>query len=171
MGRKTRKDNQDRLTNKLYIDGRRFIALEKLIIRRLGKQDLTDISKILKALTEKRGTIDYQRAVEEEVKNRDRVSFVAELDSKVVGFLITYILYGGFGLEKSAWIGLFGVDPKYMGQGIGKRMAQEVFKEFKKMDVQNIYSSVKWDSTDLLSFFKSLGFDRSNFINLEKTLD
>ena len=171
MGRKTRKDNQDRLTNKLYIDGRRFIALEKLIIRRLGKQDLTDISKILKALTEKRGTIDYQRAVEEEVKNRDRVSFVAELDSKVVGFLITYILYGGFGLEKSAWIGLFGVDPKYMGQGIGKRMAQEVFKEFKKMDIQNIYSSVKWDSTDLLSFFKSLGFDRSNFINLEKTLD
>ncbi|TET52494.1 MAG: GNAT family N-acetyltransferase [Desulfobacteraceae bacterium] len=171
MGRKTRKDNQDRLTNKLYIDGRRFIALEKLIIRRLGKQDLTDISKILKALTEKRGTIDYQRAVEEEVKNRDRVSFVAELDSKVVGFLITYILYGGFGLEKSAWIGLFGVDPKYMGQGIGKRMAQEVFKEFKKMDIQNIYSSVKWDSTDLLSFFKSLGFDRSDFVNLEKTLD
>jgi len=171
VGRKTRKDNQDRLTNKLYIDGRRFIALEKLIIRRLGKQDLTDISKILKALTEKRGTIDYQRAVEEEVKNRDRVSFVAELDSKVVGFLITYILYGGFGLEKSAWIGLFGVDPKYMGQGIGKRMAQEVFKEFKKMDVGNIYSSVEWDSTDLLSFFKSLGFERSNFINLEKALD
>ena len=145
--------------------------MEKLIIRRLGKQDLTDISKILKAITEKRGTIDYQRAVEEEVKNRDRVSFVAELDSKVVGFLITYILYGGFGLEKSAWIGLFGVDPKYMGQGIGKRMAQEVFKEFKKMDIQNIYSSVKWDSTDLLSFFKTLGFDRSDFVNLEKALD
>ena len=145
--------------------------MEKLVIRRLGEQDLTDISKILKAITEKRGIIDYRRAVEEEVKNKDRVSFVAELDSKVVGFLITYILYGGFGLEKSAWIGLFGVDPKYMGRGIGNRMAQEVFKEFKKMDVGNIYSSVEWDSTDVLSFFKSLGFERSNFINLEKSFD
>ena len=145
--------------------------MEKLVIRRLGEQDLTDISKILKAITEKRGIIDYRRAVEEEVKNKNRVSFVAELDSKVVGFLITYILYGGFGLEKSAWIGLFGVDPKYMGQGIGKKMAQEAFKEFKKMDVLNVYSSVKWDSTDLLSFFKFLGFDRSDFVNLEKTLD
>ena len=153
------------------MDGRRFITLEKLVIRRLGEQDLTDISKILKTITEKRGIIDYRRAVEEEVKNKNRVSFVAELDSKVVGFLITYILYGGFGLEKSAWIGLFGVDPKYMGQGIGKKMAQEVFKEFKKMDVLNVYSSVKWDSTDLLSFFKFLGFDRSDFVNLEKTLD
>ncbi|UCE39438.1 MAG: GNAT family N-acetyltransferase, partial [Thermoplasmata archaeon] len=85
--------------------------MERLLIRRLGERDLTDISKILKAITEKRGIIDYRRAVEEEVKNKNRVSFVAELDNKVVGFLITYILYGGFGLEKSAWIGLFGVDP------------------------------------------------------------
>jgi len=145
--------------------------LEKLLIRRLEPHDVDHITKILKAITKKRGTIDYHRAAEEEAKNEDRVSFVAELDGKVVGFMITYVLYGGFGLEKSAWIGLFGVDPKYMGQGIGKRMAQEVFKEFKKMDVGNIYSSVEWDSTDVLSFFKSLGFDRSNFVNLEKILD
>jgi ribosomal protein S18 acetylase RimI-like enzyme len=145
--------------------------LEKLLIRRLEPQDVTHITKILKAITKKRGTIDYHRAAEEEVKNEDRVSFVAELDGNVVGFMITYILYGGFGLEKSAWIGLFGVDPKYMGQGIGKALAQKVFGEFKKMDVENIYSSVEWDSTDVLSFFKSLGFDRSNFVNLEKVLD
>lgn len=145
--------------------------MKGLHIRQLESRDLNDISKILKEITKKRGIIDYQRAVEKEVQNEDRVSFVAEAGGKVIGFLVTYILYGGFGLEKSAWIGLFGVDPKYMGQEIGKRLAEEVFKELRKMDVRNIYSSVKWDSTDLLSFFKSLGFDRSNFINLEKILD
>jgi ribosomal protein S18 acetylase RimI-like enzyme len=145
--------------------------LEKLRLRGLEARDVTEISKILKAITEKRGTKDYQRAVEEEVKRKDRVSFVAELDGKVVGFIITYILYGAFGLEKSAWIGLFGVDPKYMGRGVGERMAQEVFNSLRKIGIKNIFSSVGWDSTDLLSFFKSLGFDRSNFINLEKTID
>ncbi len=145
--------------------------MEKLRLRGLEARDVTEISKILKAITEKRGTKDYQRAVEEEVKRKDRVSFVAELDGKVVGFIITYILYGAFGLEKSAWIGLFGVDPKYMGRGVGERMAQEVFNSLRKIGIKNIFSSVGWDSTDLLSFFKSLGFDRSNFINLEKTID
>ena len=145
--------------------------MEKLRLRRLEARDVTEISKILKAITEKRGTKDYQRAVEEEVKREDRVSFVAELDGKVVGFIITYILYGAFGLEKSAWIGLFGVDPKYMGRGVGEKMAQEVFDSLRKIGIKNIFSSVEWDSTDLLSFFKSLGFDRSNFINLEKTVD
>lgn len=145
--------------------------MEKLRLRRLEARDVTEISKILNAITEKRGTKDYQRAVEEEVKREDRVSFVAELDGKVVGFIIAYILYGAFGLEKSAWIGLFGVDPKYMDRGVGERMAQEVFDSLRKIGIRNIFSSVRWDSTDLLSFFKSLGFDRSNFINLEKTVD
>ncbi len=145
--------------------------MENLLIRRLEPGDADDICRIQKAIAEELGTIDYHRVVKEEAKREDRVSFVAELDGQVVGFLITYILYGGFGLEKSAWIGLFGVDPKYMGQGIGKRMAGEVFDVFRKLNIGNIFTSVKWDSTDLLSFFKSLGFDRSNFINLEKILD
>jgi ribosomal protein S18 acetylase RimI-like enzyme len=147
------------------------IRLEKLVIRRLEAHDVNDISKIQKAIAKELGTIDYHRVVEEDAKKEDRVSFVAELDGKVVGFMITYILYGGFGLEKSAWIGLFGVDPKYMGQGIGKRMAKAVFGVFREIEIKSIFTSVKWDSVDLLSFFKSLGFDRCQFINLEKILD
>jgi len=145
--------------------------LQNLIIRGLEVRDSEDISRIQEAVTKEPSTIDYYRIVEEELKKEDRVSFVAELDGKVVGFMITYILYGGFGLEKSAWIGLFGVEPKYMGSGIGKRMAREVFDVLMKINIKNIFTSVKWDSVDLLSFFKSLGFDRCNFINLKKTFD
>jgi len=145
--------------------------LQNLIIRRLEVRDSEDISRIQEAITKEPSTIDYHKVVQEEVKKDNRVSFVAELDGKVVGFIITYILYGGFGLEKSAWIGLFGVEPKYMGSGIGKRMAKEVFDELTKMNIKNIFSSVKWDSIDLLSFFKSLGFDRCEFINLKKVID
>ncbi len=74
-------------------------------------------------------------------------------------------------MEKSAWIGLFGVDSKYMGSGIGKRLAKEIFDVITERGIKNIFTSVKWDSTDLLSFFKSLGFDRCEFINLCKKLE
>ena len=145
--------------------------MKELLIRRLETRDAGDISRIQEAITKDTGTIDYHRVVEQEANREDMVSFVAELDCRVVGYMIAYILYGGFGLEKSAWIRLFGVDPRYMGRGIGIRMAEEVFEEFKKISVKNIFTSVMWDSTDLLSFFKSLGFDRSKFINLEKIID
>jgi len=145
--------------------------LQNLIIRNLEIGDSEDISRIQESITKEPSTIDYHKVVQEEVKKDNSVTVVAELDGKVVGFIITYILYGGFGLEKSAWIGLFGVEPKYMGSGIGKRMAKEVFDELTKINIKNIFTSVKWDSVDLLSFFKSLGFDRCEFINLKKVID
>ena len=145
--------------------------MQNLIIRNLKIGDSQDISRIQESITKEPSTIDYHKVVQEEVKKDNSVNVVAELDGKVVGFIITYILHGGFGLEKSAWIGLFGVEPKYMGSGIGKRMAKEVFDELTKMNIKNIFTSVKWDSLDLLSFFKSLGFDRCEFINLKKVID
>jgi predicted N-acetyltransferase YhbS len=145
--------------------------LQNLIIRNLEIGDSEDISRIQESITKEPSTIDYHKIIQEEVKKDNSVNFVAEIDGKLVGFIITYILYGGFGLEKSAWIGLFGVEPKYMGSGIGKRMAKEVFDELTKMNIKNIFTSVKWDSVDILSFFKSLGFDRCNFINLKKVID
>ncbi|MBW1996255.1 MAG: GNAT family N-acetyltransferase, partial [Deltaproteobacteria bacterium] len=94
----------------------------------------------------------------------------AEYEGTVIGYMISYVLSGAFGLEKSAWIALMGVDPKYMGQGIGDRLARRIFKFYRDSGIKDIYTSVRWDSTDLLSFFKTLGFDRSNFINLRKKL-
>ena len=145
--------------------------MEDLSIRKLHMEDAESICRIQESITKEPSTIDYRRAAEQEAKNQDGVSFVAEVDGKVVGFIITYIIYGGFGLEKSAWIGLFGVDPKYMDRGIGQKMAQKVFVVLKKGGIQNIFTSVMWDSTDLLSFFKSLGFERCEFINLKRTID
>jgi ribosomal protein S18 acetylase RimI-like enzyme len=85
--------------------------------------------------------------------------------------MISYILTLGFGIEKSAWIATLGVDPKYMGQGLGARMADEIFKFYAAEGIKNVHTSVRWDSTDLLSFFKTLGFDRSDFVNLRKVLE
>lgn len=145
--------------------------MEKLLIRKVELRDADDVSRIREAITKRRSTADYKRFVEEEVQKEDRIGFVAELDGKIVGFMIAYIIYGGFGLEKSAWIGVFGVEPKYMDSGIGTRLSKRIFDVLRERGIKNIFTSVRWDSTDLLSFFKSLGFDRCEFINLKKMID
>jgi ribosomal protein S18 acetylase RimI-like enzyme len=114
---------------------------------------------------------DFKKLVEEHALQTQDACFVAELDGKVIGFMISYILTLGFGIEKSAWIATLGINPENMGQGIGGKLAEEVFKYYRAEGIHNVYTSVRWDSTDLLSFFKTLGFDRSNFINLRKVLE
>lgn len=144
--------------------------MENVLIRKLRVEDANDISRIQESITKKPVTDDFKRDIEGHAQKGEGASFVAELQGSVVGYMISYILTGSFGMDKSAWIALLGVDPKFMGQGIGKRLAEEIFEFYEREGIDNIYTSVRWDSTDLLSFFKTLGFDRSNFINLRKTL-
>ncbi len=144
---------------------------ENLTIRRIKPEDSGALRRIQSAITKSPAKIDFEQIIEEQVRKNENASFVAEIDGEVAGYMISYIIYGSFGLEKSAWIVTLGVDPKFMGQGIGKRLAEEIFRFYRERGIQHIFTSVSWDSVDLLSFFKTLGFDRSNFINLMKDLD
>ena len=146
-------------------------AVNNILIRKIKEEDVDSISRIQEAITKASVTTDFKQIVREQTHRAEDVSLVAVYQGKVVGFMITYILSGGFGIEKSAWIAMFGVDPKFMGQGIGKKLAEEVFAFYKAKGITHIYTSVRWDSTDLLSFFKTLGFDRSDFINLRRVLE
>jgi ribosomal protein S18 acetylase RimI-like enzyme len=142
--------------------------VNSLQIRILKKEDADKISRIYAAITMKDVDPDFKRVVEDHARRDDEACYVAEIDGKVVGFMISYILTAGFGMAKSAWIATLGVDPNCMGQGIGASLAEEIFKHYKTQGIENVYTSVRWDSTDMLSFCKTLGFDRSNFINLRK---
>ncbi len=144
--------------------------MDKVQIRHLQKNDADEISRIYADITMKPVDPDFKRVVEEHAQRSDQACFVAEQDGKVVGFMISYILTAGFGMPKSAWIATLGVDPNCMGRSIGASLAEEIMNYYQAQGVENVYTSVRWDSTDLLSFFKTLGFDRSNFINLRKVL-
>ena len=144
--------------------------MDNIQIRKLQKEDADEISRIYAAITMKEVDPDFKRVVEEHSQRNDDACFVAENEGKVIGFMISYILTAGFGMAKSAWIATLGVDPNCMGVGIGAALAEEIFKYYKSQCIENVYTSVRWDSTDLLSFFKTMGFDRSNFINLRKVV-
>jgi ribosomal protein S18 acetylase RimI-like enzyme len=144
--------------------------VENIRIRELKAIDVGDIADIYASIVRKPVDKDFKALIEKHAQSENDICFVAEFEGRVIGFMISYILTFGFGIEKSAWIATLGVDPEYMGQGIGDRLAREIFKLYKRMGIHRVYTSVRWDSTDLLSFFKTLGFDRSKFINLKKDL-
>jgi ribosomal protein S18 acetylase RimI-like enzyme len=145
--------------------------VENVKIRRLRKEDAEAVSRINAVITKSPVESGIKKMVEENAESRGEISFVAEVKGRIVGYMISYLLAGGFGVKKSAWIAMFGVEPKFMGQGIGKGLANEIFKYYREKGIKDVYTAVEWDSTDILSFFKTLGFDRSNFINLKKELD
>ncbi len=91
---------------------------------------------------------------------------VAEEGGAVVGFIVGDIKEWSFGVERTGWIEIVGVNPEHMGRGIGKALGEALVSYFRDVGIKEVYTSVKWDSGDLIEFFKSIGFDKSGFINL-----
>ena len=85
-------------------------------VRRLRKEDAGEIRQIDAAIKKRPSGLDFELIVAEEVEREDDASFVAEVGSRVAGFMISYSTSGNFGTNRCAWISMFGVDPKFMGQ-------------------------------------------------------
>ena len=110
--------------------------MENIRIRELEVTDVGDIADIYSSIVRKPVDKDFKALIEKHARSENDICFVAELDGRVIGFMISYILTFGFGIEKSAWIATLGVDPEYMGQGVGDRLAQEIFKLYKSMGTE-----------------------------------
>jgi ribosomal protein S18 acetylase RimI-like enzyme len=144
--------------------------MKTIKIRQLQLRDKKSIFEIQETITQHKADKDWEQLVEGYIKNSGETSLVAEMDGKVVGFMLGDIKVYGFGAPRSGWIEVIGVHPRHMGSGIGKKLGNELIKIFKKKKVKHIFTSVRWDSGDLLAFFKSIGFNRSDFMNLEKKI-
>jgi ribosomal protein S18 acetylase RimI-like enzyme len=144
---------------------------KELKTRKIRSEDVPQIIAIQEALIKKRVSRRWVQMVEEHLQKHEGVGFIASREGQVIGFIIGEVKGEGFGLEQSGWIEVVGVLPSQMGIGIGQALAERLFDFFKKRRVRDVYTAVRWDAVDMLSFFKSLGFDRSTFINLIKHVD
>lgn len=104
----------------------------------------------------------------EDLGGRDPLSCrVAEVSGRVVGFMLGDIRPWAFGLERTGWIEVLGVDPRYRGLGVGRQLAEALFRHFKKNGVTRIFTMVEARDKDLLAYFQSMGFKQGSYVNLE----
>jgi ribosomal protein S18 acetylase RimI-like enzyme len=143
-------------------------SLEDVKIRSLRKEDLGAIVAIdAKVLGENRK--DYwEKKLELMNDKSSQVSLVAEVEGKVLGFILGDVSGWEFGVPDTiGWIDTIGIDPAYQKKGLAKALAQELIGRLKTIGVRTIYTLVSWSDWDLLQFFHAMGFTRGDMINLE----
>ncbi len=143
-------------------------SLEDVKIRSLRKEDLGAIVEIdAKVLGENRK--DYwEKKLKLMNDKSSQVSLVAEVEGKVLGFILGDVSGWEFGVPDTiGWIDTIGIDPAYQKKGLAKALAQELIRRLKTIGVRTIYTLVSWSDWDLLQFFHAMGFTRGDMINLE----
>ena len=144
--------------------------MRDLHIRTMRKNDADQILEIDKRITGKKRGEFWLTRVAYGIARDPKASLVAEADGKIVGFILCDIRGGGFAPEEDGWIEIVGVDPEYQGKGVGKLLCEDVLKHFKEKGIGRVRINFSWDSIDIASLMKSLGFAKSSLITLEKNL-
>lgn len=148
-------------------------------VRMLGMEDLEDILRIEEKIEKGRSIESEERllylretAIHHLQHGDPMMNLGAEIDSKLVGFVFAETRLWEFGrAEKTGWIKVLGVDPEYQGSGVGRKLGESLLENFRRKKIIKVRTLVDWYEGNLISYFKSLGFEILNMIPLEKELE
>jgi ribosomal protein S18 acetylase RimI-like enzyme len=147
-------------------------------VRVLGMDDLDDILGIAEKIERENHNEKAERmaflketAVYQFQHGDPLLNLGAEIDGKLVGFMFGEIKLWEFGrAEKTGWIKVLAVDPEYQGMGVGLRLGETILGHFQKKNVKKVRTLVEWHEGNVISYFKSLGFNMLGMLPLEKEI-
>jgi ribosomal protein S18 acetylase RimI-like enzyme len=143
-------------------------SVDRVIIRAMTREDLKGVVAIdEEVLGEKR--FDYwERKIRPPENQSDITGLVAEMDGKIIGFILGELSGREFRAPGSiGWIDTIGIHPSYQRKGLASLLLTQMVQHFRKRGVEVVHTLVNWSSWDLLQFYKQAGFTRGDMINLE----
>ena len=104
--------------NHLHNWGGNMADVGDITVRRMTDADLREVKTIDRMIAGDERAISWPLEAEIEwAVNRPALSFVAELDGKVVGFLLGDIRVSEYGTDLKGWIDMVGISPEHQRLG------------------------------------------------------
>jgi ribosomal protein S18 acetylase RimI-like enzyme len=137
-------------------------------VRPLDELDIGGVVRIDERITGQYRPDFWEQRVMFYLRRDPESSRVAEVDGKVVGFMLGDVRAGEFGIEQpSGWIERFGIDPDHRGRDLGKQMFDEIVGHFRAKGATSVRTLVDNRESAITGFLGKLGFTQSPLQALE----
>lgn len=98
-------------------------------------------------------------------------SLVAEIDNRVVGFILGRAGELEFGLPGTvAWIEMIGVDPAYRRRGVAQELVEKFAESAEDHGIRTIFTLITSNQTEMQHFFSRQGFVHGKMLHYQKEI-
>lgn len=148
------------------------LARDLIPVRSMVEGDLHALIAIDRRITGRDRSAYFERKLDEALGESDvRISLVAELDGRPVGFIMARVDLGEFGRTDSAAImDTIGVDPDYGNRGVGRALLTQLLVNLMTLRVDKVLTEVDWSARELLSFLDRCGFHPSSYLCFDRPI-
>ncbi len=148
------------------------LARDLIPVRSIVEGDLRALIAIDRRITGRDRSAYFERKFEEALRESDvRISLVAELDGRPVGFIMARVDLGEFGrVESAAVIDTIGVDSDYGTRGVGRALLSQLLVNLMSLRVDKVLTEVDWSARELLGFLDHCGFQPSSYLCFDRDI-
>jgi putative acetyltransferase len=111
--------------------------------------------------------IANKEMVASQLGGRRDLSFIANFEGHLVGFILARIEYLGIPIKEVCVIHALAVEPNYQAKGIGTLLMNELKNTCESRKILTMRAFVAENDNKLMNYFERMGFKRSNIINME----
>jgi ribosomal protein S18 acetylase RimI-like enzyme len=98
-------------------------------------------------------------------------SLVAEIDNRVVGFILGRAGELEFGLPGTvAWIEMIGVDPAYRRRGVAQVLVERFTESAEDHGIRTVFTLITSNQTEMQHFFSRMGFVHGKMLHYQKEI-
>jgi predicted N-acetyltransferase YhbS len=144
------------------------IEHDTILIRALRPEDVEAIVDIDAANSRPRRPQYFRSILDRPGRSPVQVSLAAEIDGRVVGYILASLFYGEYGIaEPVASIDAIGVRPDARRQRVAHALMEQLRSNVAAVNVTTFRTEVPWSNLALLGFFASEGFSPAQRLCLE----
>lgn len=131
-------------------------------IRRLVSSDIPPTLGIWWA------NIPDKKVVASQLQSPVDLSFIAECEGTLVGFILAKLEYAGYPAIGTGIVFLVAVNPDYQQKGIGTMLLDALEKYSRSKGINAIRVVVPQNDIKMIRYFTKAGFNKSGMINYDK---
>ena len=144
----------------------------QVAIRRMIRSDIHDVLALERVAAGSKGSvIRYGDMAAANPGTPPDLSFVAEVDGKIVGFSINRSMYLMVPLTEVCIIHAIFIHPDYQGRGIGSRLIQALVNHCQAEGIGTVRALIPKDNKSLQALFRRQGFRRSHIVDFDKSFE
>jgi ribosomal protein S18 acetylase RimI-like enzyme len=156
-------------------------AEKEIKIRPMERRDIEGVLAVYSKIREEkipgtkrsrlsyRGTMTYEEVASTNPGGPLDLSFVAEANGQVIGFIWGRLAFAGIPVDEVGIIHMLIVDPDYQRQGIASRLVDALAERCHARGVNTVRAVVNERHWELQNYFQSLGFYRSELVTYTRT--